>query len=322
MTFEQGGFKSLSSLWVAHVCDVRHIRNSVVLAFRARKIALGRAPFVDLESLNQMPQFELTPGNQLYYLLEPALNGKPTFAFFNALTGETAMWAAQIAPALREQGFGTLLFNYRGQKNSPIAENVTITAAQVTADCQDLLDGLAIPNLVAVGLSIGGYFSIRADLNGTNFVGHVLLNTLRVDGPRLAWINAATYRTMLIGGGVLIRDLYGPLLFNEEWQAANRQLALQTDNYVALSPDDKDARLMASGATANWDIPWEEVGAPLEIVTGLQDRLFCDKEAINSILQRLPNAQKTDLADCGHMVPLERPQAVVDACTRLAGRLL
>lgn len=269
-----------------------------------------------------MAVLDFDNGDTLFYQHNPAPPGQLTFAFFNALTGETAMWNAEIVPALADRGFGTLVFNYRGQKGSSVNASVKINAGQITQDCARLLNHLSIPNLVAVGLSIGGYFSLRAQLSGCSIGGHVLLNTLRKDGARLAWVNAATLRAVLTGGGALIRDLYGPLLFNQEWQAANRQNFLTDEPYQPLDPGHNDAKLMASGGTADWDIPWEQFDVPIEVVTGVQDRVFRDEAVINEILARLPNANATDLADCGHMVPVERPQAVVDACIRISERLL
>ena len=44
--------------------------------------------------------------------------------------------------------------------------------------------------------------------------GLVLINTLRVDNPRLEWINDAVVRAAETGGLDLLRDLFAPLLFN------------------------------------------------------------------------------------------------------------
>ena len=268
-----------------------------------------------------MPQFTLGEADELFYQHEPAGEDKATFAFFNAITGETAMWATKIAPALKAQGYGTLLFNYRGQKNSPVSDDVRISAHQITSDCKSLIESLAIPKLVTVGLSIGGYFGVRAHLQGASVAGHVLLNTLREDSPRLAWINDATYRAVLTGGGALIRDLYAPLLFNEGWQAHNRQSFLTDAPYEPLSADHIDARLMAAGGTADWNISWEDIRVPVEVVTGTQDRVFRNEEVIAKIMRRLPDALATDLSDCGHMVPIEQPDAVISVCERIAGRI-
>lgn len=268
-----------------------------------------------------MTHLPLKNGDTIFFAHHDAAPDKPTFAFLNALTGDTAMWSAQIAPALEACGFGTLLFNYRGQKHSKIADDVEISASQITQDCQLLLAHLNLSKLVAVGLSIGGYFSIRAQLDGTSIAGHVLLNTLRADGPRLAWVNAATYRAVRTGGAPLLRDLYAPLLFNQEWQQQNRQNFLQDQEYAAVPATHIDARLMAAGASANWDIDWEQIDVPVEVVTGMQDRVFRDETSIAAILNRLPDAHACDLPDCGHMIPVEKPQAVIDACKRIAERL-
>lgn len=268
-----------------------------------------------------MTKLEFDNGDSLYFDHQPGRPGRPLFAFFNALTGDVAMWDSHIAPALRAEGFGTLLFNYRGQQDSPISADVTITAAQMTADAKKLLALLGAPNVVSVGLSIGGYFAIRAHLGGTPFAGHVLLNTLRVDGPRLAWINAAVHRASLTGGGALVRDLYAPLLFNEAWQAQNRSNFLKDEPYEPLSETSEEARLLASGSTADWSLDWEEIRVPVQVVTGVQDRVFRDADAIEAILRRLPNAEATDLPQCGHMIPVEDPDAAVRACLRLAERL-
>lgn len=271
--------------------------------------------------MSAMSQFALNEQDRLHYRLLPPTDNRATFVFFNALTGETAMWAETIVPQLQAQGFGALLFNYRGQKDSPIGDDVAITAEQITADSKALLEYLQIQNLVSVGLSIGGYFAIRAQLAGCAFAGHVLLNTLRVDGPRLEWINAATVRAVMTGGAALLRDLYSPLLFSEGWQRQNRQNFLADTPYRSQSASDIDVRLIAAGGTADWNIPWEAIGQPVEVVAGVQDRLFRDPIVIDELLSRMPNARAVELDDCGHMIPVERPDAVVAACERIAERL-
>jgi hypothetical protein len=63
-----------------------------------------------------------------------------TFVFFNALTGDAASWEAVIGPALREQGHGTLVWNFRGQKDSPFGGPAAIGSAQIVADALRLLE--------------------------------------------------------------------------------------------------------------------------------------------------------------------------------------
>jgi hypothetical protein len=48
-------------------------------------------------------------------------------------------------------------------------------------------------------------------------IGLVLINTLRREGPRLKWIGDALVRAVEVGGLPLFRDLFLPLLMNEDW---------------------------------------------------------------------------------------------------------
>jgi 3-oxoadipate enol-lactonase len=62
----------------------------------------------------------LKHGNtNLYFEYERPEDGAPCFIFVNALTGSTNAWQADIGPALRKQGFGTLTYDFRGQEKSP-----------------------------------------------------------------------------------------------------------------------------------------------------------------------------------------------------------
>lgn len=133
-----------------------------------------------------------------YDYVAPA--GGVTFVFFNALTGDRAMWTGAIANALHAAGHGTLAWNMRGQAESPFPLGTRLDEATIIADAQTLLAHINPPRPVLVGLSIGGLFAARTGLAGTETVGLVLINTLRRDGPRLSWINAAIVRCAEVGG--------------------------------------------------------------------------------------------------------------------------
>ena len=52
---------------------------------------------------------------------------------------------------------------------------------------------------------------------------------------------------------------------------------------------------------------------PALVLSGLQDRVFFDAADVTALSARLPHAERIDLPDVGHLVPMERPRAVVDA---------
>jgi pimeloyl-ACP methyl ester carboxylesterase len=268
-----------------------------------------------------MPVYDLGPNDGLYFEHQPAKANGATFTFFNALTGDTVSWEAMIAPALRAEGHGTLLWNFRGQRDSPFGDPSSISAAQITADGVALVQALAPARPVYVGLSIGGLFAARAHLAGAPCEALLLINTLRKAGSRLAWINAAVHRAALVGGGRLIGDLYMPQLCGPAWLAANRQHFLQDAPYEPIDPASGVACLLAAGTRADWDLPYERLSMPVTVLSGLQDRVFYDAGDVAALLARLPDAEVVDLPEVGHLVSMERPQAVIDACLALVERL-
>ena len=156
-----------------------------------------------------MPTCRLGPGDALFFEHRPpqAAAGA-TFVFFNALTGDAASWDAVIGPALRAQGHGTLLWNFRGQKDSPFGTPDAIGAGQIVADAVRLIEAEQPVRPVYVGLSIGGLFAAQAHLADAACAGLLLINTLRKAGSRLEWVNAAVHRAALTGGGRLVQDLF------------------------------------------------------------------------------------------------------------------
>jgi pimeloyl-ACP methyl ester carboxylesterase len=262
-----------------------------------------------------MSVLELGPNDQLYYAHTPpeAKDGL-TFVFFNALTSDTGGWEAVIGPRVRAAGHGTLAFNFRGQTDSPFSAEIALDAALMAADAVALLKAVQPRRPVLVGLSIGGLFAARAFLQGASAEALVLINTLRQDGPRLQWIGDALVRAVEVGGLDLFRDLFLPLLVNEEWQQANRAnfIAPQA-KYAPLPSDHGHYKLLAeAGRSADWDLPYEQLNLPVLVITGLQDHVFLEPDVVAELAARLPKGRRVDMPAAGHLIPAERPEALAD----------
>ncbi len=261
-----------------------------------------------------MPRHDVSENASIYYLYQPpSTPGASTFVFFNPLTGDTGTWEATVAPQLREMGHGTLSFDYRGQTQSPSPSEVRLTSEGIVRDAVSLLQDVQPENPVLVGLSIGGLYAAQAWLAGAAADKLVLLNTLRKDGPRLKWIGDALVRAVEVGGLELFRDMYLPLLMNEAWIEENRDNFLsQPMNYTPLSKDSGTYKLLAeAGPSADWDLPYERLELSTLVVTGLQDHVFLEHEAVNELFLRLPNARRLDLPEAGHLIPGEQPAQLV-----------
>ncbi len=268
-----------------------------------------------------MAVFDLSPGNSLSYDHVAPADGGFTFVCFNALTGDKSMWTTGIGPVLQGKGHGLLTYDLRGQADSPFTFEA-VDEATIVADALALLDHVRPARPVHVGLSIGGLFALKAHLSGAGAAeGLVLINTLRRAGQRLDWLNDAVARAAQVGGLDLLRDLFAPLLFNEEWQAQNRANFLHDRPYAPLPANDGALILLKSGATADWDVPYEAVDAPVLAVTGLQDHVFLEPADVAALCARIPNVERIDMGDAGHMIPAERPEALAHAILNFAGRL-
>ena len=262
-----------------------------------------------------IPVHQIDAENGLFYRhTPPARDGGQTMVFFNALTGDTGMWEATIGESLRIEGHGTLSFNFRGQPESPFSCEVAIDAATIIADARSLIAALKPGRVVLCGLSIGGLFAAQAwrdGLAGAEVAGMVLINTLRKDGPRLQWIGDALVRCAGVGGLELFRDLLTPLLLNQDWLADNRVNFLRDSGYTPLAKDAGHYNLLAHAGTADWDFPWEALDTPVLVVTGLQDHVFLEADVVDELAQRLPQGQRLDMLDAGHILghilPAERP---------------
>ena len=78
---------------------------------------------------------------------------------------------------------------------------------------------------------------------------------------------------------------------------------------------------MANSVAADWDLPYEQLTLPTFVVTGLQEHIFLDRNDIDNLFARLPNSRKIDFSDAGHMIPVERPDALANALLEFAGDL-
>lgn len=262
-----------------------------------------------------MSEFNIGPNDGLYYEHHPPTNDSGcTYVFFNALTGDTTNWEAVIGPKLRQAGHGTFAYNMRGQANSPFSPGITLGMDLIVDDAVRLLSTVEPMRPILVGLSIGGLFASRTWLKGIAASGLVLINTLRKDSARLKWIGDALVRAVEVGGLELFRDLFLPLLVNEEWLASNRSAFLIDEmNYQPLKPDSGHYKLLAeAGRTSDWDLPYEKLDLPVLLVTGLQDHVFLERAVVDELAHRLPKSIRSDMQNAGHLIPAEQPEALAD----------
>lgn len=265
-----------------------------------------------------MSELQIDDNNSLFFIHHRATDNNPTFVFVNALTGNTGAWEEIVAPICRDAGFGTLSYNMRGQIDTRLDSESTPDCDLIVSDLQQLLASEKPQNAILCGLSIGGLYAAKAALNGSDVKALVLLNTLRVIGPRLQWINEAMVHVLNTGGFRLMLDMYMPLLTNENFHASKRDSHLQGGSYEPESPDTGAYRLLQAAATTDWDIDYEKLNMPVLTITGLQDRVFYDAAVFEKLASRLPDASHIKWDNAGHLLPAEVPQQLGEALVEFA----
>jgi 3-oxoadipate enol-lactonase len=262
-----------------------------------------------------MAMLTLGPADGLYFEYAPPRRaGANTYVFVNPITGDVSLWNARIVPALQASGHGTLVYNFRGQANSPFSPELALSEQVIVGDLSALLDHVRPPNVVLVGLSIGGLYAAKAYLAGAAVKALVLVNTLRRITPRLAWMNDATLVAMKVGGPELMKDLLFQLLVGEPFQAANRKDFLKPDaTYTPLPADTGAYNLLTWMGKTDWAIDWSLLKCPVLLLQGLQDRVFFDPAIVAELQATIPNATRIDVPDAGHMLPAETPDAFLAA---------
>jgi pimeloyl-ACP methyl ester carboxylesterase len=268
-----------------------------------------------------MPHLDIAPGEALYYEYDAPGAAGATFVFVNALTGNTGTWQhADIGPALRAGGYGTLAWNFRGQAQTRFGAGTALTPSLVVEDLQRLVAGIRPPQPILVGLSIGGLFAAQAVLAGLPATALVLINTLRKPGVRLEWINQATVALARAGGTRLVLEANLPQLAHPDLLAAMRPGVFGAEPYQPMDRADGLYRLIEGSLATDWDFPWEKLALPVLAMTGLHDRVFYVAADVEELAGRIRRLARVDFPDAGHLIPVERPAAFANALREFAGK--
>ncbi len=254
-----------------------------------------------------MSELELSAGEKLYYEYIAPSSETKTFVFVNALTGNTGMWSGAICQSLQAAGFGTLVYNFRGQIDTTFADETDLTPDLIVKDIGQLMARINPPSPILVGLSIGGLFAAQAYLAGVEACGMVLINTLRKPGQRLDWINQAMVQLAKIGGGRLVMTANMPTIASPDLLAKMWDATFTNAPYEAPPKADGLLRLMIGSLQTEWDFAYEKLDLPVLILTGKYDRVFRIDDDIKELKAHIGDVDEKTYHDAGHLIPLENP---------------
>ena len=247
-------------------------------------------------------------GAQLY--CEVAGAG-PAVVLIHGFTLDTTMWDDQFMPLARH--FQVVRYELRGFGRSTVPGATPYSHAQ---DLAALLDHLAIPQAVLVGLSKGGAVALDFALTYPSRTGALVLIDAVVGGYRWSPAGAASddlvFQVARADGIAaakacwLAHPIFAPAQRNPPVAARLAEIVDRYSGWHFLN-DDPERRLTprAVGRLA-------ELAMPTLVMVGEHDTP--DFQHMADLLCRdLPHAQKYVVPDAGHMANMEAPAAVTAA---------
>jgi pimeloyl-ACP methyl ester carboxylesterase len=91
---------------------------------------------------------------------------------------------------------------------------------------------------------------------------------------------------------------------------------VQDTPYAPIDPGHGHLNLMRHAGEADWAVEYARLTVPTLVITGLQDRVFLDRDVVDHLYAALPDARREDWPDAGHLLPQERPERLAESLTR------
>lgn len=244
----------------------------------------------------------------------------PVIVLVHGFPLDHTMWQGQIDELAGS--FRVLAPDLRGFGASDPVDADAILMEQFADDLAALLDALAIEEPITFcALSMGGYIAWQFWRRHAARLGRLILCDTRAvaDTPEARQSRLETARRVLEHGTAIVADAMLPKLFAEatarrkpELVEAMRQVMFNT------APATVAAALRGMAARTDATSWLGEIRVPTLVVCGRHDVISPAAE-MRGIAASIPGARFVEIADVGHMSPLESPESVNDAIVDFAG---
>jgi 3-oxoadipate enol-lactonase len=240
----------------------------------------------------------------LHYMYRPAQSG-PTLVFLNSLGSDLRIWQEVIA--LLPPHLGILAFDQRGHGLSD-APSGPYTLPLLAADLRGLLDHLPLPQVLLVGVSVGGMIAQQfARSDPARVQGLVLCDT----GARIATADYWSERAMAVRRGglaplahlILARWVSGD--YGDRHPAALRGYA----NMLTRTPAEGYAATCDALRDGDLRTQVSAIRVPTLVLCGDED-LATPPALGEELAAMIPDARFALITNAGHIPFIEQPAAV------------
>lgn len=212
-----------------------------------------------------------------------------------------------------------LLYDLRGHGESEVGEPEG-TLRQLSDDLVALMDAAAVPSCIVAGFSLGGTVAMRLAIDHPGRVeGLALVGTSsRVNSAAASWYEEradAVAKDDPLLREMLDRDTED--VYRQRPDEIAEGLLIRRQSTADPAGYANACRAMAALHDAPLDSELGMISAPTAILAGDADQ-HCPPRASKIIADGIAGSSLRVLAGCGHPIPVERPDEVVQAIERIA----
>lgn len=248
----------------------------------------------------------LINGVNLHYILSGE-SAAPPVLFVHGFPFSLDMWRGQI-DAVAAKGLRTVAYDIRGHGMSDVGDGQYTIESHVD-DLFALLDYLKIPKTAIVGLSMGGYITLRAiEREPGRFVAAVLCDTRSepdTDEGRVK--RAASVRAVKKNGSTAFAADYVKMMFAPETISTNPAAVESIRQVIVRTPPLSIAgTLIALAARTDTTASLGKISVPTLILVGERDTVTPPPSS-QSMKAKIPGAELHIVPGAAHLSNLDNP---------------
>jgi len=245
----------------------------------------------------------------LLHVVEKGDPAAPPVVFIHGFPFSHKMWASQVDAV--SQSLRAIAYDVRGLGESSMGDGQYTIEGHVD-DLIALLDHLEIPQCVVVGLSMGGYITLRAlERNPERFRAAVLCDTRsEADTSEAKIMRARTMAAVKSRGSLWFAEDFIKKVFAPDSFTAVPEAVEMIRTTIAHTPPLAIAgMLLALAARTDTTPSLPAIRVPTLILVGEHDTTT-PPDASRAMHERIPGSELHIIPRAAHMSPLENPDEV------------
>jgi 3-oxoadipate enol-lactonase len=235
-----------------------------------------------------------------------------TLVFLHGIGGGRAAWQRQL-PFFEARGYATLAWDAPGYGSAPVVDPYTF--ANVASALEAALERLAAGPVVAVGHSMGGMIAQEAYARfPQKFSALVLAFTSSAFGGTSSdfaqqFIDA---RIKPLDLGRTMAEISARLMPTMHGAASDPSGLMLAAQVMASVPPDTYRNAVAMLTTFDRRAQLAQINVPTLVLAGSED-MIAPPAMMERMAQKIPGSDYVCLPGCGHLGPMDQPEAFNNA---------